>query len=304
MADTPRTAARSLPDLQHAHRLAEGAIREHSRTFYFATGFLPPGKKRAVRSLYGFCRATDDLVDRRNATVAEIEDWRTQVALPVERQTDPVLISWAATREEFGVDRRYERELIDGVRMDAAPRRFATWKELECYCYLVASTVGLLSMPIIGLARGAGWDLAAAFAVKLGVALQLTNILRDVGEDAAGGRIYLPAEDLKAFGLSEEDIRRGVCDARFAALMQFEIRRARTLYRAALPGIALLDRSARVAVGAAAMLYRDILGEIESLRYDVFSHRAHLPTWKKIARLPGILFTVAALRAPTEISAA
>jgi phytoene synthase len=302
MADGVRTAERTPRALQEAHRLAAGVIREHSRTFHFATAFLPAKKRLAVRSLYGFCRATDDLVDRGNATVAEIERWRAQVALPAQRQTEPVLISWAATREEFEVDRRYERELIDGVRMDAAPRRYRTWAELERYCYLVASTVGLLSIPIIGLAPGAKPETAAAFAVQLGVALQLTNILRDVGEDAARDRIYLPGEDLAAFGVSEGDIRRGVCDGRFAALMRFEIRRARDLYRAALPGIALLERSVRLAVGAAALLYRAILDEIEALRYDVFTRRAHLPAWKKLVRLPGILWKVHSLRTPQEWS--
>lgn len=304
MSDGIRTAERYSPDLRRAHRHAERVIREHSRTFHFATAFLPADKRRAVRALYGFCRATDDLVDRRNATAADIERWRAQVALPPERQKDPVLIAWTSIRAAFGVDRRYEQELIDGVRMDAAPRRRCrNWSELERYCYLVASTVGLLSLPIIGLDHGAGMELAAAFARKLGIALQLTNILRDVGEDAARDRIYLPLEDLRAFGLSEDDIRRGVCNRPFVELMKFEIRRARALYRAALPGIALLDRSVRLAVGAAAMLYRDILEEIEALEYDVFAHRAHLSAWKKIRRLPGIIRTVRSFRAPQGMPA-
>jgi len=299
MGDGIRTAERISPALRQAHRHAEKMIREHSRTFHFATAFLPAGKRRAVRALYGFCRATDDLVDRRNANVADIERWRAQVALPPDRQKDPVLVAWASIREAFGADRRYEQELIDGVRMDAAPRpRYRTWEDLERYCYLVASTVGMLSLPIIGLDRGVGMESAAVFARKLGIALQLTNILRDVGEDAARDRIYLPLEDLQAFGLSEGDIRRGVCSRPFVELMKFEICRARALYRAALPGIALLDRSVRMAVGAAALLYRDILGEIEALEYDVFAHRAHVSAWKKIRRLPGILWTVRSFRAP------
>jgi phytoene synthase len=285
--------------LKEAHRRAESAIREHSWTFHFATGFLPARTRRAVRSLYGFCRTTDDLVDRRGATVEEIERWRAQVELPQDAQTLPVLISWAATREEFGVDRRYESELIDGVEMDVLPRRYPTWKDLERYCYLVASTVGLLSLPIIGLGPGVSPECAAARAVTLGIALQLTNILRDVGEDADRGRIYLPIEDLHRFGVSEQDIQRHAVDDRFVALMKFEIARAHVLYREALPGIALLRRGARLAVGAAALLYRGILDEIESIRYDVFSRRAHLSTAKKFLRLPGILFTVLSLRPPS-----
>ena len=304
MADHIPAIEYNHPAVRKAHKLAENVIREHSRTFYFATALLPPRKRRAVRSLYGFCRATDDLVDRRDAGEAEIEHWRSQVSLPAARQNDPVLLSWAVTREEFTIDRQYEQELIDGVQMDAMPRRFKTWKELERYCYLVASTVGLLALPIIGLARGVKPDLAAAFAVKLGVALQLTNILRDIGEDAARGRVYLPLEDLKHFNLSERDLHRGNVDARFVRLMQFEIRRTRSLYREALPGVALLATSGRAAVGAAAILYSDILREIEALRYDVFSRRAQLSAWKKIVRLPGILLTVFFLRAPKKAPAA
>jgi phytoene synthase len=295
-----RVAKEISPALREAHRFAENVIREHSRTFHFATGFLPGRTRRAVRSLYGFCRATDDLVDRNGATVEDIERWRAQVALPPAAQTHPVLISWSATREEFGVDRRYERELIDGVEMDIFPRRYETWKELEQYCYRVASTVGLLSLPIIGLAPGVSPKLAAMYAVRLGVALQLTNILRDVGEDAARGRIYLPLEDLKTHGVSEVDIHRRLMGEKFVALMKFEICRARALYRQALPGIALLDRGVRTAVGAAALLYRGILDEIEAIRYDVFSRRAHLTALKKFLRLPGILWTVFSLRPPAE----
>ncbi|MBN1440447.1 MAG: squalene/phytoene synthase family protein [Anaerolineales bacterium] len=286
-----------------AHRQAERVIREHSRTFYLATGFLAGRARRAVRSLYGFCRATDDLVDRGNATVEDVERWRAQVALPPERQTDPVLISWAATREEFGLDRRYEQELIDGVRMDITKRRYATWEELQRYCYLVASTVGLLSIPVLGLAPGADPQRAAFYAVRLGIALQLTNILRDVAEDLERGRIYLPLEDLRAHGVSEKDIERRTVDADFTALLRFEIERARALYREALPGIALLSRGARAAVGAAALLYRGILDEIEASRCDVFSKRAHLTAAKKILRLPGILRRVASLRMPLEDAA-
>jgi phytoene synthase len=303
MTETP--AAKNIsPTMREAHRAAERVIREHSRTFHLATAFLPGRTRRAVRSLYGFCRATDDLVDRRGAALEDIERWRAEVDRPLSAQTVPVLISWAATRGEFHVDRRYERELIDGVEMDILPRRYETWKDLERYCYLVASTVGLLSLPIIGLASGASPELAAAYAVRLGIALQLTNILRDVGEDLVRGRMYLPLEDLKAHGVSEGDLRRRLVDERFVALMQFEIRRARAIYSEALPGIALLHRSMRAAVGAAALLYRGILDEIESIRYDVFTRRAHLTARQKILRLPGILWTVFSLRPPAEESAA
>jgi phytoene synthase len=182
--------------------------------------------------------------------------------------------------------------------MDISPRTFSTWIELRRYCYLVASTVGLLSLPILGLARGASLPVAASHAAALGVALQLTNILRDVGEDADRGRIYLPLEDLQRFGVTEDELRRKTMSNRFAALMRFEIQRARALYHEALPGIALLRGNTRPAVGTAALLYQGILDEIEALRFDVFSRRAHLSTGKKILRMPRILFTMMSLRPP------
>jgi len=290
----------SNPNLQLDLALAEAErlTRENSKTFHLATELLPTEARRAIRALYAFCRRTDDLVDMAGATLAVVEAWRAQVALPAAAQTDLALLSWALTRERYGINRRYETELIDGVALDLTKHRYANWMELERYCYLVASTVGLLSMPIIGLAEGVAFEEAAPFAIKLGVALQLTNILRDVGEDAGRGRVYLPQTDMARFNLTAEDILNGVYDERFIELMKFEIRRARDLYHRALPGIALLSSAARPAVGAAALLYRAILNEIEALNYNVYAHRAHTSGWQKLLLLPGILWTVWTVQAP------
>jgi phytoene synthase len=276
----------------------EEIIRSHSKTFYFATALLPHAERRAIRSLYAFCRASDDLVDCADTTRQDLDAWRAEVDLPAERQRNPILLSWAGMREKYGINRTYEEELLNGIEMDLAFHMYETWDELETYCYRVASTVGLLSMPIIGLAKGASFDHAARYAIKLGIALQLTNILRDVGEDAELGRVYFPKEDLERFGLSESDILRHVYDQRFIDLMRFEIARARRLYREALPGIALLGRHARPAVGAAALLYGAILNEIEAIKYRVHAHRAHLSGIKKICMVPVILLRVLTLRRP------
>lgn len=273
--------------------------RAHSKTFYFATALLPEQARHAIRALYAFCRATDDLVDVAGATPEDVAQWRHLVNLPLDEQTDPNLLGWAWVRQAYGVDERYQDELIDGVALDLTKTRYATWNELARYCYLVASTVGLLSMPIIGLAGGVTFQQAAPYAIKLGMALQLINILRDVGEDAGRGRVYLPQADLHRFGLTAEDILHRVCDERFVALMRFEMERARALFAEALPGIALLAPAARPAVGAAALLYHAILNEIERLHYRVFEHRAHTTGWQKLALLPGILLTVAGLKRPT-----
>jgi len=290
----------SVPNLQAAFRATEQVIREHSKTFYFATGLLPFSVRRAIRSLYAFCRATDDLVDSDRASLTDIENWRAQTALPPHQQTHAVLLTWSLTRERYGVDLKYERELIDGVCMDVHFKPYATWEDLQGYCYRVASTVGLLSMPIIGLAEGVTFEQAEPYAIQLGIALQLTNILRDVGEDAQRGRVYFPEEDLRRFELTIQDIREQVYDERFIALMKFEIERARRLYDEALPGIALLSRRARPAVGAAALLYAAILDEIEALNYNVYACRAHTSAIQKLALLPGILWKVMRLKPPLQ----
>lgn len=283
-----------------AYHAIDRVIRQHSKTFYFATGLLPRAKRRAIRSLYAFCRCTDDLVDADGATLADIQSWREQVSLGPEQQTNPVLQAWAITRAQFRVDRRYETELIEGVGQDVQFRPYPTWQSLQEYCYRVASTVGLMSIPIIGLAPRVQFDQAAPYAIRLGIALQLTNILRDVGEDLDRGRIYFPLEDLERFKLSLRDIQRRVFDQRFIDLMRFEISRARQLYHQALPGIAFLARSARVAVTSAALLYAAILDEIEVIAYNVYHKRAFTSTARKVGLLPTILLKVVRLRAPAK----
>ena len=278
--------------LQPAYAESEIVIRNHSKTFYMASSLMPFEQRRGIRALYGFCRTTDDLVDRQGATLEEVEGWRARVLAPVHDSDPAVLKVWKWTRQQYDIDPRYESELIDGVRMDLERHSYETWEELRKYCYGVASTVGLLSTPIIGLVEGITFEKAAPYAIQLGIALQLTNILRDVGEDASLGRVYLPNEDLKAFGLTQASILNGVQDKRFIHLMQFEIARARRLYEEAWPGIGMLDRSGRVAVGAAAIFYKAILDEIEAIQYQVYRLRARTSKWRKLALLPEIILRV------------
>ncbi len=291
-------AAERAPDMEDAFEQAARVTRQHSKTFYLATALLPRASRRAIRALYAFCRASDDLVDNQGATLAAVERWRAEAARPARLLHNPILLAWSLIRSQHGVDARYQDELIDGIALDLAKRQYATWDELERYCYLVASTVGLLSMPIIGLAPGTRFAEAAPYAIQLGIALQLTNILRDVGEDAARGRVYLPQSDLARFGLTVGDILDGVHDERFTALMQYEIERARRLYAAALPGIALLSAAARPAVGTAALLYRAILDQIEAIGYRVHTQRASTSGRQKLLLLPQILWQVLVIRRP------
>lgn len=293
MTDSSTALVLTPGNYQTALKQTEQVIRAHSKTFFFATALLPAEERRAIRSLYAFCRASDDLVDHAGAHPEEFAAWQAEVGLPADRQSNPILITWAHAREKYVINRRYEQELLEGIQMDLQFRPFQTWEDLEVYCYRVASTVGLLSMPIIGLAPGVTFEQAAPAAVKLGIALQLTNILRDIGEDGRQGRIYLPVEDLAKFNLTLRDIHNQTFDGRFIALMQYEIERARELYREALPGIAMLSAHARPAVWAAALLYQRILDEIEAIGYQVYRHRAHTTLAQKLAMLPRILAAAA-----------
>ncbi len=274
--------------LEAAYHHCEAITNIHSRTFFLASALLPPEKRRAARALYAFCRVTDDLVDRaagsQAETLAELEAWRERALDPHPPADQPVALAWADARARYGIPVGYAEQLIDGVARDLSVKRYQTFDELAAYSYGVASTVGLMAMHIIGY----GGEHALPYAVKLGVALQVTNILRDVAEDYRAGRIYLPAEELEHFDLSEADLQRGRVDQRWRAFMRFQIERNRRLYAEALPGIAALQSEGRFAIAAAAELYRAILTDIEANDYDVFSRRAHISTKGKVARLPKI----------------
>ena len=273
-------------DCRAAYQFCDRMIRANSRTFHLASGLLPRHQRRPVRALYAFCRATDDLIDqaRDPADVpALLASWRERLAAP-PTVYDPIPLAWADAKARHRVPGGYEAQLIDGIARDLCQRRYATFAELAEYCYGVASTVGLMVMHIIRFRD----DAAVAFAVKLGVALQLTNILRDVGADWQNGRLYLPLDELARFGLGEADVARGRVDERWRAFMRFQIARARRLYEEAVPGIALLDPQGRLAIMAAADLYRAILTDIEAHDYDVFHRRARVSALGKLARLPHI----------------
>jgi phytoene synthase len=271
--------------LARAYGHCETLTRVHSRTFYLASSLLPAGERRAVRALYAFCRVTDDLVDRVGGeSQANLEAWRQRALATRPPGDDLVALAWADTRARYDIPRRYAEQLIDGVARDLVQRRYATFDDLAGYCYSVASTVGLMSMHIVGFSG----EEAIPYAVKLGIALQLTNVLRDVGEDWRTGRLYLPQDELAAFGLTEADIAAGRMDDRWHAFLQFQIARNRRLYDEALPGIGLLHPKGRFAIAAAAELYRAILEDIEAHSGDGFRRRAHVSLWGKLRRLPGI----------------
>ena len=271
--------------LSRAYAYCADVTATHSHTFHAATHLLPREKRQSVRALYAFCRVADNIVDCTDCAVEEtLAAWRKHALGSHPPENDLVAIAWTDTRTRYRIPNRYAEQLIEGVARDLRQTRYQTFDELTAYAYGVASTVGLMSMYIIGYADAR----AIPYAIKLGVALQLTNILRDVGEDWMAGRIYLPQNDLARFGVSDADIARGVVDERWRALMRFEIARNRQLYAEALPGIQLLHRDGRLAVTAAAELYRAILDDIQAHDYDVFHRRAHVSTFRKLRQLPGI----------------
>lgn len=291
--------ALSSPVFHHAHvadqnKLAQAyqhcaeITRQNSRTFYLAANLLPDDKKLGAYALYAFCRVTDDLVD--NATDPdqseyELHQWRTRASDPHPPSDDPVLLAWADTQAKFGIPHGYAVQLVDGIARDLTINRYQDFDTLAAYCYGVASTVGLMVMHLVGFDN----ESALPYAIKLGVALQLTNILRDIGEDWRDRhRIYLPQDELAAFGLSDESIQRGEITPEWQAFMRFQVERTRQLYAEAQAGYRLLDGDGRFAIMAASELYQAILNDIEKHNYDTFSRRAHTTTSGKLRRLPGI----------------
>jgi len=272
--------------LKQAYRYCKDVTAQHSRSFYLASLLLPQHKRQAVWALYAFCRVTDDIVDKANGNAeVSLASWRRRIlASPKSGENNLIAIAWADTQLRYAVPRRYVEQLIDGVERDLHQTRYATFADLATYAYGVASTVGLMSMHITGFSGPE----AIPYAVKLGVALQITNILRDVGEDWQTGRVYLPTAELESFGLAEANLAAIQVDDRWRNFMRFQIERNRQLYREAWPGIAMLDPDGRFAISAAAQLYQAILDDIEANDYDVFNRRAYVSTWGKLRMLPGI----------------
>ncbi len=280
--------------LEAAYQLCKRITREHSRTFFLASSLLPKPKRRAAWALYAFCRVTDDIVDNSqdNERLKKLYAWRESILAPYAPTSSLVAVAWMDTCARFSIPIKYADQLIAGVAADLAKLRYHTFDELAEYAYGVASTVGLMVMHIIGFCT----PRAIHYAVKLGIALQLTNILRDVAEDWKMGRLYLPQEELENFGLNEADLSAGKVTPAWRDFMRFQIQRVRHLYAQAWPGIALLEQDGRFAIAAAVDLYQAILDDIEAHDYDVFSCRAHLSSWAKFRRLPGIWIKTKALK--------
>ncbi len=255
----------------------------------FAYSFLalPRDRREAITAVWDFCRAVDDEVDEHEdrpieARRAGLQRWRAEVAAcfegavpatPQGRALQAVVARWPLPREPF-------EQLIEGCAMDLEPTRFATFCQLRAYCYKVASTVGLICIEIFGYVNPA----TRQYAEELGLALQLTNILRDVGADLARGRLYIPLDELAAHGVTEEDLRVGRLTPAVAALLERQARRARDQFARAEACLPAEDARRLVAARIMGAIYRDLLARIAARDYDVFSARVRVPRLRK-ARL-------------------
>ncbi len=266
--------------LADSFRWCRAVARREGRNFYATFLLSPPAKRDALCAVYATLRALDDVADgsgpvaeKRRALLA----WREALRPGADEASFPSLPALLETARRFQIPADHFRLLLEGVEMDLDVRRYATFEDLRGYCYRVASVVGLICVRIFG-ARGEG---TRAPAVACGLAFQLTNILRDVAEDAGRGRIYLPQEDLRRFGCSEEQVLRGEWNGRFADLMRFEAARAHSFYEEARALPALVHRTGRTTLRAMIGFYRGILRALERRDFRVFGPRVRLSGLEK-----------------------
>ena len=289
-----------LPSLEQAYEECRQETAHWAKTFYLGTLLMPPEKRRAIWAIYVWCRRTDELMDSAEAQArtaselsARLNRWEQRTrALFAGQVQDGLDLVMRDTIERFPQPLQPYLDMIEGQRMDLRCHRYASFEDLKLYCYRVAGTVGLMTQEVMGLDPAyttAPWsdvpDTTDA-AVALGIANQLTNILRDVGEDRARGRIYLPLEDLERFNYTEYQLMAGVVNDHWRALMRFQVERARDWFARSEAGVRWLSPDARWPVWASLRLYRGILDVIEQHNYDVFNHRAFVPRAGKLLDLP------------------
>jgi phytoene synthase len=259
----------------------ERAARSGS-SFYYSFLFLPPERRRAITALYAFCREVDDIVDDGSDTgvaAKKLAWWRAEIdAMFGDAPTHPVTRALAPHLSAYGLERRHLLEIIDGMQMDLDQNRYMDFAVLALYCHRVAGVVGLLASSIFGISDPS----THVYAAKLGQALQLTNIIRDVGEDARKGRLYLPLEDLRRFGVTAQDVLALKHSPQFVDLMRFERDRAIAAYREALASLPDADRRAQRPGLIMAAIYRTLLDEIDRDGYRVLTHRVGLTPIRKL----------------------
>ncbi|KAF9664159.1 hypothetical protein SADUNF_Sadunf17G0127100 [Salix dunnii] len=282
----------TLSLLSEAYDRCGEVCAEYAKTFYLGTLLMTPERRRAIWAIYVWCRRTDELVDGPNAshiTPTALDRWEARLEdLFQGRPFDMMDAALADTVGKFPVDIQPFKDMIEGMRMDLRKSRYQNFDELYLYCYYVAGTVGLMSVPVMGIAPESQASTESVYnaALALGIANQLTNILRDVGEDARRGRIYLPQDELVLAGLSDDDIFAGKVTDKWRSFMKNQIKRARMFFDEAEKGVTELSAASRWPVWASLLLYRQILDEIEANDYNNFTKRAYVRKTKKIVALP------------------
>ncbi|MFN7991486.1 MAG: phytoene/squalene synthase family protein [Candidatus Micrarchaeia archaeon] len=266
-------------------RYAEESIRKGSKTFHFASRFMGRQRRNAFYAIYAFCRHTDNLIDDNegNPRLQKmlIADWKRRFLADYRKgfSTDPILNPFIHIMKKHRIPLKYPLELIKGVSMDISKKEYGTFSELRTYCYRVASVVGLMLMYVMGIHN---LRRAKRYATKLGIAMQLTNILRDVGEDARMGRVYFPKDELARFGLGVSDILSLRRTDGMVKFLKFQIARARKYYMEGVRGLAMIHREVRNVIALAYILYSEILNVIEENEYEVFGKRAYVNTFRKV----------------------
>jgi 15-cis-phytoene synthase len=274
-------------DLAAAYERCRELHREHGRTYYLATRLLPAWKRRHVHALYGFTRFADEIVDRTESQppaqrAAELNAWSTSflAGLRGEPVEDPLLPAVLHTIAVFGLDLEDFEKFLHSMEMDLTVTGYPTYEDLLGYMEGSAAVIGTMMLPILGSSDPVA---AREPARQLGFAFQLTNFIRDIAEDLARGRVYLPEEHLAEFGVTVDELRAGVTTPAIRALIKAEVAQAREHYAAAAPGIPLLEPASQACMRTAFQLYGGILDEIEAANYDVFVRRATVPNRRRAA---------------------
>lgn len=269
---------------EHARRITA----YYSKSFYFSARMLPSEQRWATYALYGFCRYCDNLIDvprRRTKSdlLREIQfvAEELQIAYDTSESEHPVIRAFILVAKSCGIPIAYPLDLLKGVAMDIQGTRYKTFDDLSLFCYRAAAVVGLMMTHVLGYKDDRAFD----YAKQLGIAMQLTNILRDIKEDKEMGRIYLPQTELVQFGVSERHIFDEIMAPQLRALMKFQVERAERYYAEAMPGISLLNTDSQYAIYSAAKIYRGILRKIEARDYNPFLGRVFVPSIEKMGIL-------------------
>jgi len=268
-----------MTPVNQSYEYCRRIARSRAKNFYYSFLLLSDQQRKAMCAIYAFMRYCDDLSDEPGATKLAIEQWRVEMedALEGRFSGHPIWPAFHHTVRRFEIPHDYFREMIEGVASDLEPRRFQTFDQLYRYCYQVASVVGLTIVHIFGFDTRSVLPLAE----KCGVAFQLTNILRDIKEDAGNDRVYLPQEDLERFGVTEENLKSGLRNEAFYSLMKFESERARSYYNESAPLLDLIHPRSRPSLWALVTIYSRLLDRIQQTNYDIFTRRVRLTSLEK-----------------------